>query len=102
MTKIGLELGDIRGIVGPIAVRHGVNRVYLFGPRARGDNRADSDFDFCIDVPKSFDLMDIGGLMGDLKDALGGEVDLLCEDDMHEKPHLMKEVLRDRKIIFEV
>jgi predicted nucleotidyltransferase len=44
--------------------------------------------------------MDIGGLMGDLEDAVGAKVDLLCEDNMHKKPRLMEEVLRDRKLVF--
>lgn len=42
------------GIVAPIAERHGVRRIWLFGSRARGDHRRDSDYDFCI-------LMEGGG-----------------------------------------
>jgi predicted nucleotidyltransferase len=45
--------------------------MYIFGSRARGDGDENSDYDFCIAVPKRFDLMDIGPLLGDLKDALG-------------------------------
>ncbi|MDR0334298.1 MAG: type II toxin-antitoxin system RelB/DinJ family antitoxin [Methanomassiliicoccaceae archaeon] len=95
-----MTFDELCGLVAPIARKHGVNRMYLFGSRARGDNREDSDFDFCIDVPKSFSLMDIGGLMGELEDAVGAKVDLLCENDMHKKPRLMEEVLRDRKLVF--
>jgi addiction module RelB/DinJ family antitoxin len=91
---------ELRDTVAPIAAKHGVNRMYLFGSRARGDDTQNSDFDFCIDVPKNFDLMDMGGLLYDLKDALKANVDLVCEDEMHKRPNLREEILRDRKIIF--
>jgi predicted nucleotidyltransferase len=94
-------LRKLRDIVVPIAEKHGVIRVYLFGSRARGDGTDDSDFDFCITVPEQFDLMDIGGFLYDLKDALGAEVDIVCEDDAQKKPSLMEEIVRDRKILFE-
>ena len=42
------DISAIRETVTPIAQRHGVKRVYLFGSRARGDNRPDSDYDFLI------------------------------------------------------
>ena len=95
------EFKELRNIVAPIAAKHGVIRVYLFGSRARGENTEDSDFDFCISIPKKFDLMDIGGFLYDLKDALGTDVDLVCEDDVQKKPYFMEEMIRDRKIIFE-
>jgi len=96
-----ITFDELCGLVAPIARKHGVKRMYLFGSRARGDNREDSDFDFCIDIPKGFSLMDIGGVLSDLKDAIGIDVDLVCEDDARKKPHLMEEILRDGKIVFE-
>ena len=95
------EFKELRDIVAPIAIKHGVIKVYLFGSRARGDNAEGSDFDFCISVPKQFDLMDIGGFLYDLKDALGTDVDLVCEDDAQKRPSFMEEIARDRKILFE-
>ena len=43
-------------IVGAIAAEYGILRVYLFGSRARGDNRPDSDYDFCVKTPKGMGL----------------------------------------------
>ena len=31
------SVGDLRAIIAPIAARHGVDRVYLFGSYARGE-----------------------------------------------------------------
>jgi DNA-damage-inducible protein J len=91
---------ELKEKVAPIAIKHGVYSMYLFGSRARGDNNPHSDYDLCIDVPESFSLLDMGGLMADLEDAIGAKVDLLCEDDMQTEPRLMEEVLRERKLLF--
>ena len=76
-------------------------KVYLFGSRARGDNDADSDFDFCIVAPEEYGLVKIGSFLYDLKDALGSEVDVVCEESIKERPHFGEEVLRERKVVFE-
>jgi len=92
---------ELRDVVAPITRKHGVSRVYLFGSRARGDNTENSDFDFRIDVPTSFDIIDICSFLNDLKDVLGNDVDVVCEDNLREKQYFMEGMLRDRKIIFE-
>jgi predicted nucleotidyltransferase len=76
-------------------------RLYLFGSRARGEGRENSDYDFCLVAPKEYGLMKIGSFMYDLQEALRAEVDIVCEEDMKTKPSLMEEVLRDRRIVFE-
>jgi len=96
-----LSLEELKKIVAPIAIEHGIIRLYLFGSRARGDNHAGSDYDFCIEIPEEYDLFDIGGIMYDLEEAIGPEIDLVCEDSAMKKPSLMEEILRDRKILFE-
>jgi predicted nucleotidyltransferase len=75
--------------------------VYLFGSRARGDSHLGSDYDFCIVIPTEYDLFDIGGIMYDLQEAIGTNVDLICEDDAEKRPSFFEEMLRDRKILFE-
>jgi predicted nucleotidyltransferase len=94
-------LEDLQKIVAPIAKKHGIIRVYLFGSRARGDDDENSDFDFCIVAPKEYGLMKLGSFLSDLSDALKVGVDIVCEEDVQERPHFMEEVLRDRKVVFE-
>ncbi len=48
-------------IVGDIAARYGMIRVYLFGSRARGDNSEGSDYDFCVLTPDDYGLFEVGG-----------------------------------------
>ena len=86
-------------IVGAIAVEYGILRVYLFGSRARGDNRPGSDYDFCIVAPKGMGLFKMGGFYGKLEEALGTEIDIVCEGSLRDD--FNREVLRDRKLLYE-
>ncbi|MBQ7569540.1 MAG: nucleotidyltransferase domain-containing protein, partial [Synergistaceae bacterium] len=54
------ELEELKKIVAPIAEKRGVDKVYLFGSRARGDNRPDSDYDFIISRGKLRGLAFLG------------------------------------------
>ncbi|MCL2032208.1 MAG: nucleotidyltransferase domain-containing protein [Methanomassiliicoccaceae archaeon] len=87
-------------IVAPIAAKHGIIRVYLFGSRARGDNTMDSDYDFCVLAPKGYGLIKIGSFLYDLKDALGTGVDIISEEGVRNES-FKEELLRERKIVFE-
>ena len=96
-----LTFEELCEIVILIAKKHGMLRVYLFGSRARGDNKKDSDYDFCIAAPKEYGLIRIGSFRCDLEDALGTEVDVVCEEGTQNRPFFKEELLRDRRIIFE-
>ena len=87
-------------IVGAIAAEYGMLKVYLFGFRARGDNRPDSDYDFCIVAPEGMGLFKMGGFYGKLEEALGTEIDIISERAMGDD--FSKEVLRDRRLLYEV
>lgn len=51
----------------------GVTRLELFGSRARGDNRPDSDIDVAIDVEsqRKFSLIDLVGVAQEIEDETG-------------------------------
>lgn len=78
------NLDRVSRIVGPIAERHGVLRVHLFGSRARGDDRRDSDYDLCILLPDDMSILGLAAFLDDVTGALGCEVDLAYEDRMSE------------------
>ncbi len=86
-------------IVGAVAARHGILRVYLFGSRARGDNTEGSDYDFCILTPDDYGLFEVGGFYADLRDALGTDIDVVCEESLRDD--FSREVLRDRRLLYE-
>ena len=87
-------------IVAPIAKKYGMISVYLFGSRARGDNKAGSDYDFCIRAPEGCGLFIIGSFLSDLEDALGTEVDIISENAIYKNPYFREEMLRERRVVF--
>ena len=59
-----------------------VERAYLFGSCARGEERPDSDIDLLVNYTdnNSLSLMDIGGMIDELSRSLQLPVDLIEED----------------------
>ena len=93
------ELEELKKIVAPIAKRRGVDKVYLFGSRARGDNRPDSDYDFLVDCPRIKTLFKLGGLYSALEEAIGTKIDLVTEDSPDQK--FVNEIREDAVVLYE-
>lgn len=69
---------QIAEIARPIALRHHVNELYLFGSMARGEGRADSDIDFIYQFDDTADSMiDEWDLCDDLASTFGRQIDLV-------------------------
>ena len=73
------ELERIKNIVTPIAQKHGVEKVWLFGSRARGDARPDSDYDFLISKGRIRTLFEHMDFVDDLEAAFGTHVDVVTD-----------------------
>lgn len=76
-----------------LAEAHGCRNVRVFGSVATGENRSDSDIDFLVDLDESRGLLDLGGLLSDLHDLLGVDVDLVEADCIH--PYIRDRVLSE-------
>lgn len=71
------SIAEIRAIAAPIAERHGVSALYLFGSYARGDATAQSDLDFRIDKGRITSLFQLAGLELDLEKGFQKKLDVL-------------------------
>jgi len=87
-------------IVAPIAKKYSVERVSLFGSRARGDDSVDSDYDFCIMPGDKMSMIDLSNFFLDLKDALKSEIDIVCEDSIN--PKFAECIEKDKVLIYEI
>ena len=76
-----------------IAAKHGVSNVRVFGSVARGEDRPDSDVDLLVDVETTTSSWFPAGLILDLEQILGREVEIVTEKGLN--PHLREHVLRE-------
>ncbi|MGN1376423.1 MAG: nucleotidyltransferase family protein [Prevotella sp.] len=78
-----------------------IERAWVFGSFARGEEKPDSDIDIMVvyDRSRPIGLMKIAGMYLDLKELLGREVDLVEEGTL--RPWAEESVNRDKKLIYE-
>lgn len=104
MTSRIYTIDEIKDIVAPIARRHGVKRVYLFGSYARGCATTSSDVDLCVDAPSLRGLFALGDLYADFEEALGKELDLVTVNAVRRgdnKP-FAENLQKDQVLIYEL
>jgi predicted nucleotidyltransferase len=87
------ELRRRRGEILQLADARGAHRVRVFGSVARGETTASSDVDFLVDLDEGRGLFDLGGLLMDLRELLGCDVDVTTEASL--RPRVAERVLAD-------
>jgi predicted nucleotidyltransferase len=80
-----------------IAAKHGARNVRVFGSIARGEARPDTDVDFLVDLEPGRTLLDLGGLLMELRDLLGLDVDVVTEHGL--KPRIRDRVLKEAELL---
>jgi predicted nucleotidyltransferase len=76
-----------------IAAQRGARNVRVFGSVARGEADEQSDVDFLVDMDPDRSLLDLGGLLMDLRALLGRDVDVMTPRTL--KPRIRVSALRD-------
>ncbi|MBD2464651.1 nucleotidyltransferase family protein [Oscillatoria sp. FACHB-1407] len=67
------------------AAKHGAYNVRVFGSVARGEADSASDVDFLVDMESGRSLLDLGGLLMELQELLGCEVDVVTEKGLRQR-----------------
>jgi len=75
------------------AAKYGAYNVRVFGSVARGEADKKSDIDLLVDMEPGRSLLDPGGLLTDLEDLLGCNVDVVTEDSL--RTHIKERVLKE-------
>ncbi len=89
-TRAILTLSDLqarRDEILRIAAGHGARNVRVFGSVARGQARPDSDVDFLVEFEPGRTVVDLSGLILDLQDALGRDVNIVEADRLAALAH---------------
>jgi len=76
-----------------VAMQHGTCNIRVFVSAVRGEADEKSDVDFLVDLESGRSLLDLGGLLMDLRDVLGRDVDVVTERGLN--PRIRDRVLRE-------
>ena len=72
-----------RDAVLAIAAKYGARNVRVFGSVARGDSGTASDLDLLVKMDEGRSLLDLSGLVLDLRELLDIKVDVVSEDGLY-------------------
>lgn len=79
------------------AAKYGASNVRVFGSVARGEADEKSDIDLLVDLEPNRSLLDLGGLLVDLQDLLGCDVDVVPEDSLRKR--IRERVLKEAVVL---
>lgn len=84
---------EIRRLILPIAEKHKLRAVYLFGSYARGEATEKSDVDLLIDTTGAeiHSLLQLAAVYCDLEDALQKRVDVITISALEQETHMPSE-----------
>ncbi|MCJ7825437.1 MAG: nucleotidyltransferase family protein [Anaerolineales bacterium] len=88
-------LEEKREEIKALAAHYGVRKLRVFGSAARGDTTSASDIDFLVELEPGRSVMDLGGLLMDLQDLLGCDVDVVTERSL--RPRIREKVLNEAR-----
>lgn len=77
-----LTIEDIKKTIAEIAPQFNLKKVTLFGSRANGNFREDSDVDLIVDFPDDVGLLAVISLQYKLEDIWGLSVDVISRDGL--------------------
>ena len=76
-----------------IADKYGAYNLRIFGSVARGEAGTDSDIDILVELEPERSILDLGGLLYDLQQLLGVEVDVVTVNGLRSR--IRERVLRE-------
>jgi predicted nucleotidyltransferase len=102
-------LDEIRELITPVAQKHNLAAVWVFGSYARGEATETSDVDLLIDDKESSNkgIFALSGLHLNLEEQINKPIDLITLDGLNNNrtqitaPYLRPSVLKERRLIYE-
>jgi len=90
---------ELRKTIMPIAMKYGVERVFLFGSYARGEQAEKSDLDLRIDKGEINDYIMLSAFNIDLEEALNETVDVITTGSLDSS--FLEKIRSEEVLIYE-
>lgn len=94
-----MDIATIAKKAEPIFRRNQVSYAGIFGSRARGDNRPDSDIDVVVKFFQGATLLTLASVQEELSDVLKIKADVVTKRSIH--PALRSNIYKDLRKIYE-
>ncbi|MFE4105109.1 nucleotidyltransferase family protein [Almyronema epifaneia] len=88
-------LKEKREAIIELAAKHGAYNIRVFGSVARGEADAQSDIDFLVEMESGRSLLDLGGLLMELQELLGCQIDIVTDKGLRNRirEHVLNEAV---------
>ena len=90
---------ELKNIINPIAESYGVERVFMFGSCARGNQNENSDLDLRIDKGDISDYFVLSAFNLDIEDALNETVDIITTGSLDS--YFLDKIKNEEVLIYE-
>jgi len=96
-----LTIDEIKQKLAPIFDGNGVKKAVLFGSYAKAGATNKSDIDLMIDAEDHIRGLKLYGLLGEIKDSIGLDVDLIVQRMIIENSRIDQEIKNTGVVIYE-
>jgi predicted nucleotidyltransferase len=93
------EIKRLSEIIRPVAIKYGVEAVYVFGSFARNEANEKSDYDFYINKGNIKNLFQLSAFRMELEDILQKNIDIVTEKVRDLR--LKQEIEKDKVLLYE-
>lgn len=91
-------IDEIKSIAAPMAKRHGIAALYLFGSYARGEATATSDLDFHIEKGSLHSLLQLSSFQLELEKSFSKKIDVQTTQML--TPQFLSSIRPDEILIY--
>lgn len=101
MVVTTLTINELRKKILPIAKKHSIEEIYLFGSYARGEATINSDIDLLLKVPKKATFFSIAEFIVEAEETLGKTLDYILDSELllKDNEYLAENINRDKILL---
>lgn len=96
-----LTIDELKKKILPVAKKHNIEEIYLFGSYARGEATINSDIDLLLKVPKKATFFSIAEFIVEAEETLGKTLDYILDSELllKDNEYLAENINRDKILL---